>query len=392
MHPEHESTVPRIGHPESKEKLKLLEDEINAEVLEREDEVRSLILALVAGEHALLLGPPGTAKSQLARALCSRIEAASFFYVCLNRASMPDEVFGPAKLSALREDRFERNTKGMLPEAEVAFIDEVFKSNSAVLNGMLPILNEGVYKNGKEETAVPLQMAVCASNEMPSDREELSALYDRLLVRHVVRPVRDDTSFSAILLGHARKLEHPVSVSLAEIEAARRAAAEVDLSPVVGQVAEIRRELSEKGIEPSVRRFHKGASLVKANAYLEGRIEATDEDLTPLMHVLWDEEEQIPVVRDAILSRANPYLRGSQDLLDEASEIRDAALAADELEAASVGSEANRKLRSISQKLLDLRLKAKGAGRSAEAIDKTLTEVKAMRKEVVSKCLGVDDI
>ncbi len=264
MHPQSESTVPRIRPSESAEKLKLLEGEINAEILEREDVVRSMVLALIAGDHVLLLGPPGTAKSQLARALCSRIEGATYFYVCFNRASMPDEVFGPAKLSALREDRFERNTSGMLPEAEVAFIDEVFKSNSAILNGMLPILNEGIYKNGAEVTAVPLRMAVCASNEMPAEREELAALYDRLLVRHVVRPVRDKNSFAAILLGHARTPERPVTVSLGEIEAARRAAGDVDLTPIVGQMAQIRRELSEKGVEPSVRRFHKGASLVRA--------------------------------------------------------------------------------------------------------------------------------
>lgn len=101
------------------------------------------------------------------------------------------------------------------------------------------------------------------------------------------------------------------------------------------------------------------------------------------MHVLWEDEEQIPVVSDAILARANPYLRDSQDLLDEAEEVREAALAADELEAAGAGSEANRKLRSIGEKLLDLRLKAKGAGRSVETIDCVLTRVRAMRREVV---------
>jgi hypothetical protein len=108
-------------------KLAAIERELGAEILEREEVVRSMVLALIAGEHVLLLGPPGTAKSRLARSLCERIAGASYFYVCLNRSSLPDEVFGPTKLSALREDRFERNTSGMLPEAQVAFIDEVFK-------------------------------------------------------------------------------------------------------------------------------------------------------------------------------------------------------------------------------------------------------------------------
>src|SRR5215210_1910357 len=201
---------------DTREKLAAIEREFGAEVLEREEVVRSMILALIAGEHVLLLGPPGTAKSRMARSLCERISGASYFYACLNRSSLPDEVFGPLMLSALREDRFERNTQGMLPEAEVAFVDEVFKSNSAVLNGMLPILNERVYKNGASATLVPLQMAICASNEMPEDREELGALYDRLLLRHLVSPVRDERSFEAILLRRAQGTDARTTFTLAE--------------------------------------------------------------------------------------------------------------------------------------------------------------------------------
>ena len=377
---------------EVREKLARIEQELGAEILEREDVLRSMVLALIAGEHVLLLGPPGTAKSRLARSLCERISGASYFYVCLNRFSLPDEVFGPLRLSALREDRFERNTQGMLPEAEVAFVDEVFKSNSAVLNGMLPILGERVYKNGASAATVPLQMAVCASNEMPEDREELGALYDRLLLRHLVSPVRDERSFEAILLRRAQGTDARTTVTLAEIALAREEAARVDLSSVVSQVSEIRRDLLEKGIEPSVRRFDRGCGLVRASAYLEGRGKANEEDLSPLRHVLWEDTRQIGVVADAILSRANPYLKDAQDLSDEAEEVRSDALKADELEAASRGAEANRKLKGIEGRLLDLRLKAKGAGRSTGAIDAALSRAKDMRKEVVGRCLGVENI
>jgi MoxR-like ATPase len=381
---------------DTREKLARVERELGAEVLEREEVVRSMILALIAGEHVLLLGPPGTAKSRLARSLCERISGASYFYACLNRSSLPDEVFGPLMLSALREDRFERNTQGMLPEAEVAFVDEVFKSNSAVLNGMLPILNERVYKSGASAAPVPLQMAVCASNEMPEDREELSALYDRLLVRHLVLPIRDERSFEAVLLGRTRYAPPPAAprttITLSEIVRAREEASEVDLSGVVSQVSEIRRDLLEKGIEPSVRRFDRSCYLVRASAYLGGRGEANEEDLAPLRHVLWEETEQIGTVADAILCRANPYLKDAQDLADEAEEVRSEALKADELEAASMGAEANRKLKGIEGRLLDLRLKAKGAGRSTDAIDAALSRAKDMRKEVVGRCLGVEDI
>jgi MoxR-like ATPase len=271
-------------------------------------------------------------------------------------------------------------------------VDEVFKSNSAVLNGMLPILNERVYKNGASSAPVPLEIAVCASNEMPDDREELGALYDRLLVRHLVLPVRDERGFEAILLRRAQGTEARTTVNLGEIGRARVEASKVNLSRVVSQVSEIRRELSDKGIEPSVRRFDRGCDLVRASAYLEGRGEANEEDLAPLRHVLWEETGQIAAVADAILSRANPYLKDAQDLTDEAEEIRSEAVGADELEAASKGAEANRKLKGIEGRLLDLRLKAKGAGRSTDAVDAALSRAKEMRREVVARCLGVEDI
>ena len=166
----------------------------------------------------------------------------------------------------------------------------------------------------------------------------------------------------------------------------------MDLSSVVSQVSEIRRDLLEKGIEPSVRRFDRGCGLVRASAYLEGRGKANEEDLSPLRHVLWEDTRQIGAVADAILSRANPYLKDAQDLTDEAEEVRAEALKADELEAAAAGAEANRKLKGIEGRLLDLRLKAKGAGRSTGAIDAALSRAKDMRKEVVGRCLGVEDI
>jgi MoxR-like ATPase len=383
---------PATTTTDARGKLAAIERELGAEILEREEVVRSMVLALIAGEHVLLLGPPGTAKSRLARSLCERIAGASYFYVCLNRSSLPDEVFGPLRLSALREDRVERNTSGMLPEAQVAFIDELFKANSAVLNGMLPILNERVYKNGTSAAPVPLEMAVCASNEMPAEREELEALYDRLLVRHLVHPIRDERSFEAIFLRKTQGATSRTTITFKEIARAREEASRVELSGVVSQVSEIRRQLAEKGIEPSVRRFNQGGDLVRASAYLEGRTETNEEDLAPLRHVLWEEIEQIGAVTEAILSRANPYLKDAQDLADEAEEVRAEAVRADELEAASKGAEANRKLKGIEGRLLDLRLKARGAGRSTDAIDAALTRTKEMRREVVSKCLGVEDI
>ena len=374
-------------------KLIAIEGELNGEVLERKEEVRSLLLALVAGEHLLLLGSPGTAKSALGRALCDRIDGGSYFSVLLTRHATPALVFGPERLSALREDRYEQNTTGMLPEATVAFIDEVFKCNSSVLNGMLPILNEGLYKNGTTWQRVPLEMCVAASNEMPEDREELGALYDRFLVRHLVEPVRDDRNFEAILLrktGAHTANGQKTGISLDELRAARAEAGGVDLSAVISQITAIRHALAEEGVEPSVRRFDKGGDLVRASAYLAGRTRATEEDLAPLAHALWEDPEHVPVVRDAILSRANPFLKDAQDLADEALEVAAGALAADELERSSKGAEANRKLKGIQERLLALRTSAQGSGRSTAAIDEAITKVKDRNREVLARCLGLD--
>ncbi len=371
-------------------KLIEVEEELNVEVLEREDEVKSLVLALIAGEHVLLLGSPGTAKSALSRAVCERIEGGSYFSVLLTRHATPALIFGPDRLSALQEDRYEQNTEGMLPEATIAFIDEIFKSNSSVLNGMLPILNERLYKNGSKWQEVPLQMAVGASNEMPEDREELGALYDRFLIRHLVEPVRQEKSFEAILLRKTGASGRKTTLSLEEILAARGRARKVDLSAVVPQIIEVRGTLAEEGIEPSVRRFDKGGDLVRSAAYLAGRELATEEDLAPLAHVLWEDPEQVSTVRDAILCRANPYLKEAQDLLDEGEEVAQNALAADELERSSRGAEANRKLKAIQDKLLTLRGRASDSGRSAGSIDAALTAIKDKNREILGRCLGVD--
>ncbi|MDP9479146.1 MAG: hypothetical protein M3R38_26285, partial [Actinomycetota bacterium] len=123
---------------------------------------------------------------------------------------------------------------------------------------------------------------------------------------------------------------------------------------------------------------------------LAGRASATEEDLAPLTHALWEDPEHIPVVRDAILSRANPFLKDAQDLADEADEVAAGALSADELERSAKGAEANRKLKGIQDKLLELRTRAQGSGRSTGAIDEAFTRVKDKNKEVLHRCLGLD--
>jgi MoxR-like ATPase len=350
----------------------------------------------------LLLGPPGTAKSALAQAICSRLQtdggagdaADSYFYTLLSRTSTPEQLFGPVSIKALENDSYARKTSGYLPEASVAFIDEIFKGNSAVLNGMLSILNERIYVNDGRRCPVPLKLCIGASNELPADREELDALWDRFMLRFQTSYL-SDASFEAMLLGTA-SADSPTSLSADELDAACAAASEVKTSHLVGSLGAIRRSLREGSITASDRRYARGLSLVRANAFLDGRAEAAEEDLAILQHSLWPEPSARQEVRRKVMEVAAPQLGDAQDYLDQAREIHHNALSAPDGEKKSeAGFEANGKLKHIHNKLSVLAgAKDKAASGGARTtvqkrIEAIATEVARMNEEVLDKCLGM---
>src|ERR1700722_12105238 len=149
--------------------------------LGKDEVIRLLLIATIAGEHAVLIGPPGTAKSALIRTFARLVQAQYFEYL-LTRFTEPNEIFGPVDIGAFREGRYERRTEGMLPSAELVFLDEVFKSNSAILNALLTLLNERRFTSGGKVKKSPLLSAFGASNEVPTD-ENLGAVFDRFLLR-----------------------------------------------------------------------------------------------------------------------------------------------------------------------------------------------------------------
>ena len=178
-------------------RLRALIDSLEGGLLERSAAVRLVLLAALAGEHVLLIGPPGTAKSELSRRLHRAFDDARYFERLLTRFSTPEELFGPLSLKALEDDRYERLTEGYLPTASIAFLDEVFKANSAILNALLTLLNEREFDNGAGRSRTPLISVIGASNEVPME-EALMAFYDRFLLRVPVTGV-SDAAFEQLL-------------------------------------------------------------------------------------------------------------------------------------------------------------------------------------------------
>lgn len=266
------------------------------------DEIADLLgVCLVAKENAFLLGPPGTAKSAIVRQLSTCIEGGRNFEYLLTRFTEPNEIFGPFDIRRLKDGELVTNTEGMMPEASLIFLDEIFNANSAILNSLLMALNEKVFRRGKETIRLPALMFVGASNALPED-ETLAALLDRFLVR--VKSENVDPELLDAVLTAGWKLEsglagtHP-SITPEEVKALQAQCRSIDLSPIRKTFIDLVHHLRTTGIRVSDRRAVKVQNLIAASALLAGRREANLSDLWVLKHI-WDTEEQIEILAGII--------------------------------------------------------------------------------------------
>ncbi|MEV8297584.1 MULTISPECIES: AAA family ATPase [Streptomyces] len=380
-------------------RLRAIGDELSDRFYERADVVRTLVVTLLAGQHSLVLGPPGTAKSEMARELTGRIDGASYWEILLSKFTAPTRMFGPIDVAALARGEYRQVYEGRATTAHVAFIDEIFKCSTAALNETLGFLNERIYhpENGGEPIRCPLIGAITASNELPTG-EDSAAIYDRLLVRVEVGYLADPSNFAALVRSAVGRTEAPprTTVDLAALQhAVSEAVPAVEVpDAAVDAVCTLRAALRRKELVASDRRWRQAVRLLQASAYLDGRPAVADTDLSVLTHVLWDSPAQRPVVEREVLHLVNPDAKEALDLADTVAELEAQldAMAGQSREALSewVIKKAHHQLATAGKRLERLREEAAGAGRSTATIDRVARRQRAVRARVLTEALGVD--
>lgn len=374
------------------DKFLAIEDGVNSRLVERSKEVRTAVTALAARVHHFQLGPPGVAKSLLVRTLVGHIEGFNpndYFERLVTRFSTPEELFGPPSLSALKEDRYSIVTAHMLPEAKLAFVDEIFKANSSILNALLTIMNERKFFN-EVPIDVPLASLFCASNELPQG-EELEAMYDRIHFRHILRPIQEPGNFIQMLKGQMAGEITPV-ISWAEVEQAQAEVAAVDVpSDVLDAMNTLRNNLAKEGLEPTDRRFAESLKIIRATAWMAERDVADIDDMRLLQHVLWTTPNEKTTVDKVVLELANPLDKEATDLLEEinrlGTELDDAIRNADNKQVKNKkGIEIHGKLERAKEELDSLEKRAEQSGRKSEAMgeakERLLTVTKTLLRDI----------
>ena len=366
----------------TREKLSRLKNELGNQFLERTDAIEGALAALLARQHVLLIGPPGAAKSMLADELCRRVEGAQYFQWLLTKFTTPEEVFGAVSLRALEQDEYRRVTVGKLPEAHIAFLDEVFKASSSILNALLMILNERRFHNGREVREVPLITLFGAANELPED-DELSAIYDRFLLRFVVDYIGEDWRFLRML--RAEPPAERTILTLEEVLSLEREAEQVEVPDgVLRSLAELRRALAERQVVASDRRYRQSLTLLRALALVRGRQQVGDRELMFLEHVLWRDPAERETLREVLRQLVHGYDEQVQELVFQSRELAEYAgrTWSSEDQRARARIEVETKLRNILRRLDEIERESTEAGRLVARAAEARREIEGIRRDV----------
>ncbi len=297
---------------EIRERIKYLMDAMSRGAYEREEAISLALLAAMSGESIFLLGLPGVGKSMISRRLKLAFKKANSFEYLMSRFSTPDEIFGPVSITKLKEeDTYERVVEGYLPTADVIFLDEIWKAGPAIQNALLTVLNEKIFHNGNQDLHLPVKTILSASNELPAEGEGLEALWDRFLVRYVVKPIQNQRTFLRLLTERSEpcQVEETMKFSDEELAAMGDYVERIKVPDEICQIiCDIRDILTQDDDESSMdsvpyvsdRRWRKIVHILKTSAYLNGRSGVDASDCLLLEHLIWDNDEQIKDIRKMI--------------------------------------------------------------------------------------------
>ena len=391
-------TPEEINAQQAIDTLKRIEGELNIEMIERSDAIRAILIALITRQHGVFLGPPGTGKSWLVTRVARRIatfgqngNGLKTFVRLITKTTQPEELFGPVSIGALKNDQFKRVVTNMLPEAELAFLDEVFKGSSAILNTLLTIMNEREFDNGTDRIPVPLISLFAASNEMPQG-EDLNAMWDRLVLRVMV-DYTTESGFARLI----RKAAAPVintTLTKPELLAIQDTVRQVSIpSGTYGAIETLRKDLQRKGIIVSDRRWQWATALLQGQAVLEGRTVVEEDDLMILKEALWSAPEQRSDIGRMAARLANPLNAKAVELSDQVESAFSAFTeaqnnAANKTEKMNSAVDTNVKIKDALEKLGRLKEQAEAQSRPTTRIDKVIEEVTAKQQQVCQVILG----